>query len=129
MKIANISIDTSVDTTATFTYERFRDFGIIPELCSIWGRKKEDIINVRLTIIDSDISFYDYVKKEDYDWNSEDYFTFIEEKDGYYELSTVLTYGSANMFEMCFPNGPDVRRFDTDGKRTGYICRLKVEQI
>lgn len=129
MRIENITVGSSVETTATFTYGKFRDFGIIPDLCSLWGRKPEDITNVRLTIIESDIIFSDYINQDGYDPNSEDYFTFIDvNDDGSFDLATSLTYGTANMFRICFPYGPDSKRY-YKGKRTGYICRFKVEQI
>ena len=118
-------------------------FGIIPKFASMYGRKPEDIVTVRGTIIEEDIIVKELMKHDSpYDSNAHDYFGWIDfEDDGSYNLRMI--YGNIKLYYMCFPNGPDIGRFycnDVEdiktwkiihkaGDRRGMTVRLEFEII
>ena len=149
MKIEDYRKGSSFVTTCTKTLNSntgepyYRDFGIFREYARIWGRKPEDIIDVRLTIIEEDVIVGDLYKRESgYDVNSTDYFGLIQfQDDGSLDISMI--YGNIKLYFMCFPYCPDTLRFwDSDmrnpmtyeiehrsGDRRAMTVRLKIEEI
>ena len=120
----------------------YTSFQISKEHASIWGRKPEDVIKVKGTIIEEDVIVKDLLKDKNYDKNCLDYFgkiTFNE--DGTYDIG--LIYGNIKTYFICFPYGPDALRFwDFDNKdydtgifhhktgdRRSMTVRIKFEEI
>ena len=149
MKIEDYMKGTSVETTCTKILNSntgepyYRDFGISHEHARIWGRKPEDVINVRLTIIEEDVIVGDLYRMDSgYDVNSTDYFGLIKfQDDGTLDIS--LIYGNIKLYFMCFPYCPDILRFwDAEisnpstheiehrpGDRRAMTVRIKIEEI
>ena len=121
----------------------FDSFQITKEHAGIFGRKPEDVVTVRGTIIEEDVLVGELMKHDStYDSNAHDYFGWIDfEDDGTYTLHMI--YGNIKMYFVCFPYGPDCRRFyskdvtDIDthkiihkaGDRRGMTVRLEFEMI
>lgn len=125
----------------------YDSFDIKKEHAYLWGRKPEDIVKVKATIIEEDVIVGDLFKKNsDYDKNQIDYFGWIDfEHDKAVKISMI--YPNIKLYFVCFPCGPDVIRFwdydsvkfDYDngqknidhlaGDRRGMTVRLKIEEI
>lgn len=149
MKIEDYRKGTSVETTCTKILNNntgepyYRDFGICRDHAHIWGRKPEDVIDVRLTIIDEDVIVGDLcLIDSEYDVNSTDYFGLIRfQDDGTLDIS--LIYGNIKLYFMCFAYNPDTLRFWDEeirnpmtheiehrpGDRRAMTVRLKIEEI
>lgn len=125
----------------------YNSFGIIKEHACIWGRKPEDIIKVKATIIEEDVIINEIFKKNSgYDTNQIDYFGYIDFEHNE-PIKISMIYPNVKQYFMCFPYGPDIRRFweydsikfdyDTGqkiiehlaGDRRGMTVRLKIEEI
>ena len=55
----------------------YDSFGIVENLAYMWGRKPEDIVKVKCTIIEEDVLLREKFKDENYDENYTDYFALI----------------------------------------------------
>ena len=120
----------------------FDSFGISEQHAMIFGRKAENIVTVRGTIIEEDVNVEGLLRNPSYDENAHDYFGWIDfEDDESYNIR--LIYGNIKSYFICFPGGPDSRRFySTDvmdyntekiihkaGDRRGMSVRLSFELI
>ena len=149
MKISDYKVGTSFEincakhkhiNTGELVYD---SFGIVKEFASIYGRKPEQIIKVKCTIIEEDVIIKDLMYHgSPYDENSIDYFGFIDgfEKNN---LNISMIYRNIKLYSICFPYGPDSQRFweydqknhKTDeydfrkGDRRAMTVRLKIEEI
>jgi len=94
------------NTTATFNGKYYDNFGIHPTLASMWGKKSEDVINLKfkisqdqtLPIKDNDMvvdywGFYDF-KKEDF----------------------TMIYPKRFLLQMCFAYGISAAEESGEGK-------------
>ena len=121
----------------------YDSFGIDKRFASIYGRKPEQVIKVKCTIIEEDVIIKDLMYYgSPYDTNSIDYFGFIDgfEKN---DLNISIIWRNIKLYTICFPYGPDSQRFweydqknyDTNeyvfkrGDRRAMTVRLKVEEI
>lgn len=121
----------------------YDSFGIDKRFASIYGRKPEQVIKVKCTIIEEDVIIKDLMYYgSSYDTNSIDYFGFIDgfEKN---DLNISIIWRNIKLYTMCFPYGPDSQRFwefdkknyNTNkyefkkGDRRAMTVRLKVEEI
>jgi hypothetical protein len=135
MKIRDYKVGTTFIINCTKHFGHYDSFGILPELAFMWARKENEIIKVECTIVEEDIIVSDLYKDPKYNPNSLDYFAHIDfNEDGTY--STVIIYHTLNIYNMCFPNGPDAERFyKFDGlhhkkdDRKSMTVRIKVEEI
>jgi len=152
MKINDYKIGTSFEITCAkrkhvTTGETVYDsFGISKEHSRIWGRKPEDVITVKMTIIEEDVLLMNKYKDENYDENCIDYFAVITwEDDGTLNIGCI--YPNIKLYNMCFPYEIDKCLFyDRDfttydyetfeektihkkGDRHRMTVRLKVEEI
>ena len=149
MKINDYKVGTTFEITCTKENTKnfhnkegntyYNNFGIIPRLANMWGRKEEDIIKVKGTIIEEDLIVSDLYKYgSSYDANQVDYFGWIYfedfEETGQYDIK--LIYPNIHLYFMCFPYGPDSGRFwkidcgkHKKGDRKGMTVRLKFEEI
>ena len=153
MKIPNYQIGTSFEITCAKVKRKigfeetdeyiYDSFEINKNHTYLWGRKPEQVINVKATIIEEDVLMSKiYRKDSDYDCNQIDYFGWISfEDDGTYRISMI--YPNIKLYFICFPNGPDCKRFWLDdikdfktneiihykGDREGMTVRLKIEEI
>lgn len=124
----------------------YDSFGIVENLAYMWGRKPEDIVKVKCTIIEEDVLLREKFKDNNYDDNSTDYFGLITwEDDG--TLKIGLIYPNIKLYNMCFPYViDDCRFFDRDyttinpetyerivlykkGDRQRMTVRLKVKEV
>lgn len=124
----------------------YDSFGIVENLAYMWGRKSEDVIKVKMTIIEEDVLLREKFKDNNYDDNSIDYFGLITwEDDG--TLKIGLIYPNIKLYNICFPYViDDCLFFDKDyttinpetyedivlhkkGDRHRMTVRLKVEEI
>ena len=116
----------------------YDSFGIKKELAYMWARKPEDIIKVKVTIIEEDVLINELFQNKNYDDNSVDYFGWIDfEKfyeDNQYDIQMI--FPNIKQYFICFPYGPDsVRFWQTDlgphkkGDRKGMTVRLKIEEV
>lgn len=125
----------------------YDSFGIMKEHAYMWARKPEDIIKVKVTIIEEDVIIGDLFKRDsDYDTNQVDYFGWIDfEHNEPVRISMI--YPNIKQYFVCFPDGPDAGRFwkfdsininyDTGektvehlaGDRRGMTVRLKIDEI
>jgi len=149
MKINDYKVGTTFEITCAKHYCEdkkefvYDSFGILKEHAYMWGRKPEDVIKVKTTIIEEDVIVDDLMKyNSTYNTNSLDYFGHITgfEKN---ELDISLIYANIKVYFMCFPYGPDTIRFwnydqlDDDfktylwhnGDRRAMTVRLKIEEI
>lgn len=85
-------------------------FGITKELASIYGRKPENIVTARGTIVEEDVIVSNLMKYgSQYDTNSHEYFGWVDfEDDGTFDLRMI--YGNIKLYVICFPSGPDINR-------------------
>ena len=149
MKINDYKVGTSFEINCTKhnhikTGEILYDsFGIDKKFASIYGRKPEQVIKVKCTIIEEDVIIKNLISNNsDYDDNSIDYFGFI---DGFEnnDLNISMIWYNIKLYFVCFPYGPDSLRFcqydqknyETNeydfkkGDRRGMTVRLKIEEI
>lgn len=148
MKINDYKVGTSFEINCTKqqhirTGETIYDsFGIVENLAYMWGRKPEDIVKVKCTIIEEDVLLREKFKDDNYDDNSTDYFGFIDgfEKN---DLKISMIWRNIKLYTICFPYGPDSQRFwehdqlnyETDeyefrkGDRRAMTVRLKIEEL
>ena len=90
----------------------YDSFGIVENLAYMWGRKPEDIVKVKCTIIEEDVLLREKFKDDNYDDNSTDYFGLITwEDDG--TLKIGLIYPNIKLYNMCFPYVIDDCLFST----------------
>ena len=124
----------------------YDSFGIVENLAYMWGRKPEDIVKVKCTIIEEDVLLREKFKDNNYDDNSTDYFGLITWEDNG-TLKIGLIYPNIKLYNMCFPYViDDCLFFDRDytsinyetfeqtiihkkGDRHKMTVRLKVEEI
>lgn len=105
----------------------YDSFGIIKEFASLWGRKPEEVITVKATIIEEDVLVEEKYKDETYDENSIDYFARIHFLDnGQYDISMI--YPNIKQYSVCFPGGPDSGRFTLQDGQVEMNVRLKIEE-
>jgi hypothetical protein len=152
MKINDYKIGTSFEINCTKqrhirTGETIYDsFGINKNLAYMYGRKPEDVIKVKMTIIEEDVLLKDKFNDKNYDENCTDYFGLITWEDDN-SLSIGLIYANIKLYNMCFPYEIDKCLFyDGDviiydyktfeekivhkkGDRHRMTVRLKVEEI
>lgn len=136
MKIKDYKTGTTFEITCTKEHNCYNHFQIHKDLVHMYGKKQEDVITVKCTIIEEDVIVSDLYKYgSSYDANKVDYFGWIEfEDDGTYDIG--LIYPNIKLYFMCFAYGPDARRFwnhDIDnhkkGDRRGMTVRLKIEEL
>ena len=104
---------------------------IDPDHARWYGQKKEDVIKVKCTIVDNDISVKELYSDPNYDDDCIDYLM------GYNLWSgNMIIMPNVKAFNCCYPRGADESRFAhhttstyKKGDRMGYLCRLKVEEI
>jgi hypothetical protein len=104
---------------------------IDPDHAWIFGKKKEDVIKLKCTILANDISVKRLYTDQDYDENCIDYLM------GYDTVfNTAIIMHNIKVFNCCYPYGADAIVYATKdtslykkGDRTGYLCRLKVEEV
>lgn len=100
-------------------------FDINPKFHRAYGvDDPNDIVEVRCTVTDTDLSIKEMYADKNYDENCIDYLAFLE-----YDTDFRIVMPNIKMFNCCFPYGADASCFNREGKRTGTICRLKVEII
>ena len=149
MKINDYKVGTTFEIPCTKRINQqtneivYDSFGIDKKHANIYGRKPEDVITVKCTIIEEDVIVDDLMKyNSTYNTNSLDYFGHITgfEKN---ELDISLIYANIKVYSICFPYGPDTIRFwnydqlDKDfknylyreGDRRSMTVRLKIEEI
>ena len=143
MKINDYKIGTIFFITCTKEVNKrtnkiyYNNFEINPSLASIWGRKREDVILVKATIIEEDVLIQPLFRDQSYDVNSIDYFGHIDfKKDGTYNICMI--YPNIHQYFICFPYGPDSERFYNcdflsnnihKGDRKSMTVRLKIEEF
>lgn len=139
------SIDPDVEFRTTATMDEnsigqfFRNFFIDREHAKYWGKKPENVVDVKCTIVRNDITMIGLLD-EGYDTNSIDYLAFAMVKDGG-RYNIMIIEPNFKVFNCNFPGGADNElffepyhihdRFENISKlhRRAYICRLKVEEI
>lgn len=152
MKIPDYKVGTTFEITCAKIKRKFEgkesdeyvydSFGIDKDHTYMWGRKPEQVIKVKATIIEEDVLMSKlYRHDSDYDCNKVDYFGWISfEKD---ELDIRMIWRNIKLYFMCFPYGPDAGRFWSQdmkdyktyeiihkaGDRKGMTVRLKIEEI
>jgi len=150
MKISDYKVGTTFETTAVKRFNEthnqvyYDSIGIIKEHAYMWGRKPEDVINIKATIIEEDVLVDELMKgNSGYDHNSIDYFGQIDFEKGLDNLSIGLIYHNIKCYFICFPYGADCYRFWSDdhknfetgeyihkkGDRRRMNVRLKIEEI
>ncbi len=97
----------------------FNHFGIHPGFANVYGRKEEDIINVKCTITDTTI--YNRNKNRDAD-TEVNYWGWISKGK---EDRISMIYSCWLLFDICFPAGAEATENFGDGK----CVNLNVEQI
>lgn len=145
MIIPDYKIGTSFEITCTKTWKQnqwlYRDFEISKEHSSIFGRKPEDVIKVRMTIIENDTYIKGLYQDNNYDENCTDYFGRINFEKKRLRIGCI--YGNIKAYTVCFPDEPDVGLFwENDikipgtnkieyhkGERRAMNVRLKIEEI
>lgn len=153
MKINNYKVGTSFNITCVKVNRKlsgketseiiYDSFEISKEHAYIWGRKPEQVIVVKATIIEEDVLMDKlYRKNSDYDCNKIDYFGWITfEDDGTYRINMI--YPNIKQYFVCFPYGADAGRFWSQdikdfntnkiihkaGDRRGMTVRLKIDEI
>ena len=157
MKINDYKVGYSFEIDCTKSYRKvsgesteqiiYDSFNICKEHASIWGRKPEDIVKVKATIIEEDVIIKNLLKRDSgYDTNQVDYFGWIDFEHNKPTRINMI-YPNIKQYFVCFPYGPDVNRFwgydsvkfdyDTgkktidhlNGDRRGMTVRLKIEEI
>lgn len=104
-------------TTAIFD-EYFKYFGIHPKSVELYGKTKEDIINVKITIAeDQTIRSFEFQR----DSPVVDYWAFIDKNDSV----SSLIWHQRFLLNMCFPYGIDAAEKHGDGK----AYRVNIEKI
>lgn len=147
MRIDDYRTGTSFEITCTRHSDSesgetfYSDFGIFPNMAFMWGRKKEDVMTVRATVIEEDVKIISLLKDKTYK-KGIDYFGRVEfgNEDG--SLTIDMIYPGINQYYVCFPYGPDFGLlwdndvFDRAGKlihrkgeRRAMNVRLKIEEI
>lgn len=150
MKISDYKVGTTFETTAvkrihkTLNQVYYESIGIIKEHAYMWGRKPEDVIKVKATIIEEDVLVDKLMKNNSgYDTNSIDYFGQIDFENGLEDLKIILIYHNIKCYFICFPYGADCYRFWSEdykdfetgkyihkkGDRRRMNVRLKIEEI
>lgn len=153
MKISDYKVGTSFEITCTKQNRKlngketneyiYDSFEINKNHAYLWGRKSEQVITVKATIIEEDVLMEKiYKHNSDYDSNQIDYFGWISFEDSG-DLRINMIYPNIKLYFICFPYGPDANRFwsydrkdpFTDkllhkaGDRRGMTVRLKIEEI
>lgn len=119
-----VNIGDSFETFAVVKGDHYDHFDINPKYASVYGiDNPEDIVRVRCTVKEKDLSVYDMYKDKDYDNDCVDYLAYFRQDC---DLSIIMP--NIKIFNMCFPYGADADCF-RDGKRVGTICRLDVEVV
>ena len=152
MKISDYKVCTSFEITCAKVKRKkegketdeyiYDSFGIDKNHTYMWGRKPEQVIKVKATIIEEDVlmsKLYRY--NSDYDCNQIDYFGWISFEKEYLDIRMI--YPNIKLYFVCFPYGPDAGRFWNNdiqnpytleiehhkGDRKGMTVRLKIEEI
>ena len=144
MKIPDYNIGTTFDITCTKKINKdgkvsYTNFGILQKFAHIWGCKPEDVITVKMKIIEINVCIKDLFQGKTYDLNSIDYFGKINIDD---EIDISCIYPNVKLYMVCFPYGPDVDDYwDFDvydpltqklkynkGDRKSMNVRLKIEE-
>ena len=90
------------------------------------GRKPEEVITVKATIIEEDVMCQKLMAGKNYDVNSIDYFGQIFFKED--KIYINLIYPNIKQYFICFPYGTDIGLFDSEGNRKEMNVRLKIEE-
>jgi len=136
MKISDYKVGTSFEITCAKVKRKkegkeideyiYDSFEINKDHAYLWGRKPEQIIKVKATIIEEDVLISQLYKyNSGYNCNQIDYFGWISFEDSG-ELKIGLIYQNIKLYFICFPYGPDAGRFwDQDLKdfKTNEIIR------
>lgn len=133
----NIKVGNSFETTAVlksndFNGNFFTHFGINPEHKLQYGvDENENIVRVRCTIVDINLSIANLYSDKTYDTNCVDYLAYLpfEMYDKIVIQSKIIIQPNIKVFNCCFPYGADASCFDKNNKRIGTICRLKVDVL
>ena len=86
MLISDYHIGTTFEMTCATRHVKegrpfYDSFGISKEHTYMFGRKPEEVRNVRLTIIEEDVLVNDLMRSPDYNENQVDYFGWIQFKE------------------------------------------------
>ena len=133
----DIKVGSSFETTAVPKTNKmhdnfFKHFGINPEHKLHYGvDENENVVRVRCTIADVNLSIANLYSDKTYDENCVDYLAYFPfEKCDYTAIQTnIIIQPNIKVFNCCFPYGADASCFDKNNKRIGTICRLNVELI
>lgn len=150
MKINDYKIGTSIVTTAA---QRTNDngtfytsFGVNKNYAHAFGVKPEDVVNVKVTIIEEDVLIENKYKDKNYDSNSIDYFALITWQDDN-TLEINLISPNIKVYNVCFPyiidehlfydrditkidlNTLETKTIHKKGDRHRMTVRLNVERI
>jgi len=137
----NIKVGNSFETTAVlklndFNGNFFTHFGINPKHKLHYGvDENENVVRVRCTITDVDLSIANLYSDKSYDENCVDYLAYFPFYKCDYNVwltaiqSTIIIQPNIKVFNCCFPYGADASCFDKNNKRIGTICRLKVDVL
>ena len=124
----------------------YDSFGIDKEHAAMYGRKPEDVVKVKCTIIEEDVRLKDKFNDKNYDENCTDYFGLITWEDDN-SLRIGLIYANIKLYNMCFPYvideclffDNDIKKFNYEtyeetiihkkGDRHKMTVRLKIEEI
>lgn len=120
----DVNVGDSFETFAVVNGDRYDHFDINPKYAKMYGvDNPNDVVCVRCTVKEKDLSVHEMYIDKDYDDNCIDYLAYFE-----LDCDYSLIMPNVKLFDMCFPYGADAECF-RDGKRTGTICRLEVEVI
>jgi len=109
----NFKITATLNKTGKF----YQHFGIREILCSLYGDKPEDIVEVEFKISDDQT-----VPKPNEKMLSADYWGWYSNKD---QKFTMMIYAQRFLLEMCFPNGIKASEDYGDGK----AYRLEIVNV
>jgi hypothetical protein len=113
MKIKNFKITATLNKSGNF----YQHFGIHPKLCSLYGDKPEDIVEVTFKISE-DQSLPDDNKQK----MTPDYWGWYDNKRKEF---TIMIYAKRFLLEMCFPNG--IKASEDYGQGKAY--RLEIASV
>ena len=119
-----VNIGDSFETFAVVEGDHYDHFDINPNYAGMYGVDNlDDIVRVRCTVKDKDLSVGEMYKDKNYNDNCIDYLAFFE-----LDCDASIIMPNIKMFNMCFTYGADKECF-RNGERVGTICRLEVEEI
>jgi hypothetical protein len=110
---------TSLSTVVLDDRQRYRHFGIMPSLVSLYGVKVEDILNVEMSVAD-DQTLPPSIQN-DPNANEADYWGWWDFK----QESFTMIYGKRFLLDMCFPAG--IKATEEAGQGKAYRLNVKLK--